>query len=350
MKKKKNPLRPRRRASFEKENILTGFAPANTAGFSRVASFPSLDTGSRVESAEMVSERWKEGRPGKINAPTFAYRAVYGTAPPTYLMGRTAAPKKMWRGMEVDAGLKNSWLKALNDLPVEIRSTEEGKSPDRPAFVIFRLPEEQEQLHKKMVKALRSQGLYSISDIGQGGRPRICAAGKIWKGMPEWETWWNKLPQRITNAYRTITSSKIKAAENIDELFDLTTGDTLGLTTGAWELSKLLPYHPKVVSTKAAMRKTFSGLRGKPRVLVKGEIIPYPEKLWHKRLPASRVKALRQKFGLIPPKVGFVSGRGAKGKPFKKIGFVGNEEIESMIERVVGGGNIYFAVNNILRG
>lgn len=149
------------------------------------------------------------GGSGKVNAPTFAYKTVYGSAPSGYLSGRTDAPKKSWGGHQVDVGLKNRWLDELDRLPVEIRSTEEGKSEERPAFVIFRMPKGEDDMADAMAAKLRQYpATYSRAEVGQGGRPRICVAGKIWNTSQGWQQWWDKLPGRIAKAYNEITPVK----------------------------------------------------------------------------------------------------------------------------------------------
>ncbi|MFP4118558.1 MAG: hypothetical protein ACLFTH_00725, partial [Candidatus Woesearchaeota archaeon] len=128
---------------------------------------------------------------------------VYGKYPEERLRGRTSNPKKMWRGHDVDANLKETWLERLNDLPVDVRSTDEGKDETRVAFVIFRLPEDKEHLRDKLIENLnREDALYVHSDIGQGGRPRICVAYPTWKGKDGWKEWWETLPEKIGRAYK----------------------------------------------------------------------------------------------------------------------------------------------------
>ncbi|MFW6378711.1 MAG: hypothetical protein ACOCZV_01690, partial [Nanoarchaeota archaeon] len=127
---------------------------------------------------------------------------VYGKYPEERLRGRTSNPKKMWNGHDVDANIKDEWLERLNDLPVEIRSTDEGKDETRVAFVIFRLSEDKEHLRDELVKNLKREDAFHVhSDIGQGGRPRICVAYPLWKGKNGWETWWQTLPEKIERAY-----------------------------------------------------------------------------------------------------------------------------------------------------
>lgn len=143
-------------------------------------------------------------RAGKINAPTFAYQTLYGKNPPEMLNGRTRGKKKIWHGLDVDEGLKDEWLEKLNNLPIEMRSSEEGKSADRPAFVIIRMPKEEDDWVCDMTFALRKEGLTTSYGIGQGSRPRICIVEKLWRGMPEWEAWWKNLPDKISRAYKQI--------------------------------------------------------------------------------------------------------------------------------------------------
>ncbi|GAH86182.1 unnamed protein product, partial [marine sediment metagenome] len=75
-----------------------------------------------------------------VNSPTFAYQAVFNELPSTPLRGRTDSPKRMWNGIEIDEHLKDSWMMELNSIPeIEIRASDEGKSDERVAFVVFRM-------------------------------------------------------------------------------------------------------------------------------------------------------------------------------------------------------------------
>ena len=144
---------------------------------------------------------------GKVNAPTLAYQTVYGKDPDQFLVGRTSAPKKIWNGLSVDEGLKDEWLENLNSLPIEMRSTEEGKGGDRPAFVVFRMPEGKDKLHTKMVKELGNEpGIFVKSDIGMDNRPRICVAGTVEKDKEGWKNWWEGLPSKIDGAYNRVAN------------------------------------------------------------------------------------------------------------------------------------------------
>jgi hypothetical protein len=138
----------------------------------------------------------------KINAPTMAYRTVYGVYPKEPLIGRTNYPKKTWKGIEVDKNLKEEWLEKLNSLDVEIKSTDEGKSKERVAFVIFRLPKEKDKFYEKVEENLKKEkDLFVFSDFGIENRPRICVAKDIKVGDKNWEKWWETLADKIKRAY-----------------------------------------------------------------------------------------------------------------------------------------------------
>ncbi len=143
----------------------------------------------------------------KKNSPTLAYETVYGKKNTPFLMGRTTAPKKMWNGMTVDASLEDRWLNDLNALPVEIKSTEEGKGPSRPAFVVFRMPEGEDSKADKMVLNLKRNGFRFVTkDIGMQGRPRICVAEPVKVGDRGWKLWWDTLAHKILKSYNALNT------------------------------------------------------------------------------------------------------------------------------------------------
>jgi len=149
-----------------------------------------------------LKKRYRNNFGRKINAPTMAYKTVYGHYPDEPLRGRTEYPKKIWRGIDVDKNLKEEWLERLNSLNVEIRSTDEGKSNERVAFVIFRMPKGKDKFYKNVEENLKKEkDLHVSSDIGMGNRPRICVAKDIKVGDAGWEKWWNSLPEKIERAY-----------------------------------------------------------------------------------------------------------------------------------------------------
>jgi len=154
--------------------------------------------GERARLNEAVTDQGMQRQ--KINSPTFAYMTVHGKEPKEFLRGRTDSPKKMWRNNDVDKSLKDKWLEDLNGIKeIEIRSTDAGKSAERIAFVVIRFKDEKNDPKAKSLSAkiAKEDGIFSGSDIGMGGRPRICVAGKIWEGQSGWEGWWGSLTGKI---------------------------------------------------------------------------------------------------------------------------------------------------------
>jgi len=155
------------------------------------------------------------GRPGagmqrgRMNSPTFAYKTLYQRMPETFLPGRSGAPQKTWRGVMVDVDMEDSWLEQLNSIPeIEIRSTEQGKSELRPAFVVFRLrnPENDDKAKAVASELNKIEGLVSQSDIGGEGRPRIVVVSRIWKDLDfeRWKNFWEKLPGHIKSVVERV--------------------------------------------------------------------------------------------------------------------------------------------------
>jgi len=147
--------------------------------------------------------------PNFINAPTAAFKAVYKEDPPMPLSGRTFSfKKKMWNGLDVDYHLKDEWLNALNKLPLDIRSTEEGKGPLRPAHVAFRMQPGEDNLVPNMIQVLEEKGFNVYSDTGLEGRPRIVIAATLTpQDGDKWNSWWENLPIELANAYSKAKSS-----------------------------------------------------------------------------------------------------------------------------------------------
>lgn len=138
----------------------------------------------------------------KYNSPTFAYVTVFGKEPDYWLRGRTSAPKKTWRGLEIDLHLKDSWLEDLNSIPeIEIRASDEGKKgdKDRVAFIVFRFRDLKNDTKAEAIsqELAKIEGIYSKSDIGFEDRPRIVVAGDVRYGDENWEGWWDSLTAKI---------------------------------------------------------------------------------------------------------------------------------------------------------
>jgi len=139
----------------------------------------------------------------RSNSPTMAYETAYGKKPSTPLFGMSGTPRREWRGMPVDADLKDEWLESLNNIPgVEIRSTEQGKSPERIAHAAFRLknPNDDKRAAEIVKRLNKIPGVQAKTDMGAQGRPRIMVVGKTWKGQKGWESWWDTLSGKIQEA------------------------------------------------------------------------------------------------------------------------------------------------------
>lgn len=146
------------------------------------------------------------------NSPTFAYIAVYGKEPDFWLRGRTNEPKKIWRGIEVDATFKDKWLDELNSIPqIEVRASDAGKNSVRVAFIVFRMKDPKDDVKAKKVSKIldKMPDIYSKCDIGAQNRPRVVVAGKTWYGQPDWERWWDSLAGKIRYALSQVSSSNL---------------------------------------------------------------------------------------------------------------------------------------------
>jgi len=141
------------------------------------------------------------------NAPTFAYEAVYGELPDTTLSSRINYPHKNCSipnigVIQIDKDINCQWLRNLNKIKnIETRSSCGGHGKDRPTFIVFRMiPKLDSYADEVSNKLNKIKGLYSISEIGQQGRPRIIVAGKTWIGQKDWRYWWEHIVQHIKKA------------------------------------------------------------------------------------------------------------------------------------------------------
>ncbi|MBA7608431.1 DNA ligase [subsurface metagenome] len=207
--------------------------------------------GERVWMISKLKEEEAKKQRQMLNSPTFAYKAVYGKLPEEPLTGRTGSPKKNWKGLEVDVHLKDEWLKQLNSIDrIEVRSTDEGKSDERVAFVVFRMsdPGEDSKAEAVSEELGRTEGLYSLCDIGAGGRPRVAVAGKVMYGKSGWEEWWNGLAGKIQEALESIRKQTIFKIIKIDKTQQIVGGviyephevDTQGDYTDEKEIEKAM--------------------------------------------------------------------------------------------------------------
>ena len=133
------------------------------------------------------------------NAPSFIFELVHGR--PKTLTGKTEDHrKKEWHGLLVDAHIPEQALEDLSLLKnVEVRSTCEGSSRERPTFCIFRFTHQ--DWTPFQIEAF-VQGMNAIPDIicgaevGNQGRMRIGVSTCLWytKDPKAFQQWWLALP------------------------------------------------------------------------------------------------------------------------------------------------------------
>lgn len=139
-------------------------------------------------------------RAPRLNSPSFAYLAAYGKE--RFVPGRDGAPKKQWRGMDVDEHLPDDVLSELNDMKeIEARASCEGHGPDRPTFFVFRLRSGPDEDAVRVADWINdAPGFRSLADQGAEGKMRVVATGRTWYGQDGWERWWKELPAVIARA------------------------------------------------------------------------------------------------------------------------------------------------------
>jgi len=69
------------------------------------------------------------------------------------------------------------------------------------------MPEGKDNLYKIVEEnSKKEKDIYVYSDIGLGGRPRICVAKDITYKDEGWKEWWNSIPNKIKKAYENAVS------------------------------------------------------------------------------------------------------------------------------------------------
>lgn len=176
----------------------------------------SQDPESNVSKSEIEKQRTGSGQrtnPGQkqtYNSPTFAHLAVYQKLPDEFLSGRSEHPQRTWQGISVDEHLRDEWLDALKAIEeIEVRASCAGHGPDRVSYIVFRLKSGCDVDSKKVSEKLNSTpDCYSIADIGDQGKMRICVAGKTWEGEDGWSEWWKQLAGRIEKVVEKVVNSE----------------------------------------------------------------------------------------------------------------------------------------------
>jgi len=159
---------------------------------------------------EFLCERGGGRSSGRKPSPTFAWELVNKKPYSGWRPGRYPGnvEERKWKGVTIDAQLKNKWLEDLNNIPnVEIRGSCCGHDKDWLAYVAFRISPDMEDAKKinDVVKKLNSnKGVIAGSDIGMEGRPRFVITGHIFYEEggenKNWSDWWSKIAKIINRA------------------------------------------------------------------------------------------------------------------------------------------------------
>jgi len=144
----------------------------------------------------------------KENAPSFAYKCIYGRYPSSPIRGQSyQSVYRPYKGVDgitifIDEHLKDKWIKDLNNINnIEIRSTCEGHDSTKVSHIIFRPSNQDLDSIDLIVNKLNTQDTKSMSDVGNGGLIRICVAIKNWYRLnsdnSKWELWWDTISKKI---------------------------------------------------------------------------------------------------------------------------------------------------------
>lgn len=147
--------------------------------------------------------RVRPSQSGMINAPSLAYKCVYGKLPTAPLRGRySGSPQQRYKDMFVDQALDAKILDTLNSIEgIEIRSVCAGHNSDKITYIIFRPYNQDLDYIEKITNQLNSGNTKAIHDVGNGGMYRICVATRNWyredSNNNNWKQWWNSIATRI---------------------------------------------------------------------------------------------------------------------------------------------------------
>jgi len=141
----------------------------------------------------------------RINAPTLAYKCVYGRFPSTNITGMFNINHQKYKDIEIDDSLDINIIDKLNNIKnIEIRSTCSGHNKDRVTYIIFRTNNQDEDFIKRVVAKLNFDKTKCVYDIGNGGEYRICVATRNWYRIDannnSWLNWWKLIPDKINSA------------------------------------------------------------------------------------------------------------------------------------------------------
>ena len=137
----------------------------------------------------------------KINAPTMAYKTLYGKDPEDFIRGREVSHSTYtYNNIQIDKNIPIKAIEELNKISdIETRSSCEGQDKRHPTFLIFRLMKDHtEKQIKDIVRKLNKYSdIKSSYDLGFGGKFRICITSNLWAGLKDFKKWWLTLPMKI---------------------------------------------------------------------------------------------------------------------------------------------------------
>ena len=142
------------------------------------------------------------------NAPSFIYQILHGR--PEFIRGRTVEHQtRNWKGIPVDMHIPTLALDELDDIPeLELRSSCEGSTLERPTFLIFRFQEPKDEREIKLfVKGMNAiEDIWCDAEIGAMGRWRIGITAPLWyeKDPEQFTNWWLELPKKIIIVLTTL--------------------------------------------------------------------------------------------------------------------------------------------------
>jgi|SRR6056297_1946668 len=140
-----------------------------------------------------------------MNAPEFIYSILYGKH--VNMRGRTVNhPEKIINGIGIDKAIPTESINELNNIQeIELRSSCQGDSLEKPTFIIFRFRNNPNQDYiNQFCKKINDGKYYCGSNLGRQGFYRVGITGKLYytdESEKEFEKWWMELPDKIQQSF-----------------------------------------------------------------------------------------------------------------------------------------------------
>lgn len=140
---------------------------------------------------------------GKVNAPSFIYKIVYGQDPNPWIRGHeTNHPTKLYNGIQIDQQIPTKALNQLNKIKeIVVRASCQGEDDRHLTFLIFRPVNQDEQYVKNLVSKLNNQkNIIAGYDNGNNNQFRIGVTSKLYyseDNRKEFLKWWLSLSKKI---------------------------------------------------------------------------------------------------------------------------------------------------------